>query len=181
MIAFIAGMPRSASTFSFNVAREVLQVRGKLHQESCADVLGAVRRAGNARYVLVKAHRLDEPSMQLAKVGAFKIIMTLRQVDDAVASWLDTFDTLTEPTAIAAMREWLRMFNELHHGALIVPYEEIDRDPRLAAQRIARCILPNVGAMEIFRIAGRWKKPRVKRLTDSIVPGAGIENVGWSY
>jgi hypothetical protein len=181
MIVFIAGMPRSGSTFSFNVAREVLRVRGKLHQEASDDVLGAVRRAGGARHVLVKAHWLDEASMQLAKAGAFKIIMTVRRLDDAVASWLDTFDTLPEPTIIAAMRRWLRMFQELQSRALVVAYEEIEENSRLAARRIARCLVPNVGAMEILRIAHRWRKARVKRLADAMVPGAGVEDLGWSY
>lgn len=33
-IVFIAGMPRSGSTFSFNVARDVLRARGSVYQEA---------------------------------------------------------------------------------------------------------------------------------------------------
>jgi len=31
MIVLVAGMPRSGSTFSFNVARELLLARGSVH------------------------------------------------------------------------------------------------------------------------------------------------------
>ena len=46
MIVLIAGMPRSGSTFSFNVVREILLARGSVYQESCEDVIGAVGRSG---------------------------------------------------------------------------------------------------------------------------------------
>jgi hypothetical protein len=63
VIILIAGMPRSGSTFSFNVVREVLSARGSIYQEACEDVVGVVGRSGGADHVLVKTHNLDEPSL----------------------------------------------------------------------------------------------------------------------
>jgi hypothetical protein len=181
MIVLIAGMPRSGSTFSFNVVREILRVRGTLHQETCEDVVGAVDRAGNARHVLVKAHSLDQPSMDLAKAGAFKVIITIRRLEDAIASWLDAFDTLPEQTATAVLHRWLSMYQELRDRALVVPYEEIDQTPRLAVRRIARGVCAEVGAIELLRITHRWDKARVKHRADRIMRGSGVQDLGWSY
>ncbi len=181
MIVLIAGMPRSGSTFSFNVVREVLQVRGTLHQETCEDVLGAVNRAGKARHVLVKAHSLDRASMDLAKAGAFRTVITVRRLEDAIASWLNAFDTLPEETATVVLQRWLQMYRELRDRALVVPYDEIDKSPRLAVRRIAHGICAGVGAMELFRIAHRWEKARVKRRADQIMRGSGVQDLGWSY
>ena len=174
-------MPRSGSTFSFNVVREVLQVRGTLHQETCEDVLGAVNRAGKARHVLVKAHALDRASMDLAKAGAFRTVITVRRLEDAIASWLNAFDTLPEQTATAVMQGWLQMYHELRDHSLVVPYEEIDKTPRLAVRRIARGICADAGAVELFRIAHRWERARVKRRADQIMRGSQVEDLGWSY
>ena len=181
MIVLIAGMPRSGSTFSFNVVREILRARGTLHQEACEDVVGAVARAGNVRHVLVKAHSLDQPSMDLAKAGAFKVVITVRRLEDAIASWLNAFDTLPEQTATAVLHRWLNMYQELRDRALVVPYEEINQTPRLAVRRIARSVCTEVGAIELLRITHRWDKARVKHRSDRIIRGSGVQDLGWSY
>jgi hypothetical protein len=181
MIVLIAGMPRSGSTFSFNVVRDILRVRGTLHQEACEDLVGAIDRAGNARHVLVKAHSLDQPSMDLAKAGAFKVVITVRRLEDTIASWLNAFDTLPEQTATVILHRWLNMYQELRDRALVIPYEEIDQTPRLAVRRIARGVCAKVGAIELLRIAHRWEKARVKRRADRIIRGSGVHDLGWSY
>jgi hypothetical protein len=155
MIVLIAGMPRSGSTFSFNVAREILSARGTVYQEPSADVVGAVRRSDSADYVLVKSRRLDEPSRALARAGVMRIIMTVRRVEDAMASWLDTFDAVPEPTAVQIMRDWLWLFQQLRTKALIVPYPQIELRPWLAVWRIARAICPIVYPSEIISITRR--------------------------
>ena len=110
MIVCLAGMPRSGSTFSFNVVREVLRTRGTIYQEPCDDVLGAVHRSEGVQHILVKTHGLDDPSMELAKAGAFQVIITVRRVEDAIASWTSIFGEVTEDALIEIMRRWLRMF-----------------------------------------------------------------------
>jgi hypothetical protein len=44
MTVLIAGMPRSGSTFSFNVARAMLIARGSIHQEANDDAPDVVTR-----------------------------------------------------------------------------------------------------------------------------------------
>jgi hypothetical protein len=181
VIVLIAGMPRSGSTFSFNVARSVLQARGSTYQESGEDILGAVHRSNGADHVLIKSHALKQPSMELAKAGAARIVITIRRIEDALASWINTFETLRETTAIGFMRAWLQMFGELRNQALIIRYEQIDHRPWLAARRIARTICPKVGPMEVLGIAHRLDKAAVKDQTDRMQTGDGVMDAGWSY
>lgn len=182
MIVLLAGMPRSGSTFSFNVVRDVLRARGTIYQEASGDMAGAVRRSNGAQHVLLKCHAVDTPSMELAKAGAARIIITIRRIEDALASWITTFEELPEDAAIDTMRNWLRMFRDLRAQADIVTYDQIDRYPWLAAWRIARTICPNIGAREVIRIARRFNKAAVKRRADTINRNAeSIQDVGWSY
>ena len=162
MIVLIAGMPRSGSTFSFNVAREMLSVRGSVYQETCEDVVGVVGRSGGADHVLVKNHNLDEASLALARAGAMRVIMTVRRVEDAMASWLDAFDTLPEPIALGVMHAGLPISAIENEGAGI-PYEQIDLRPWLAVWRIASAICPIVYPSEVLAITLRLSKATVKR------------------
>lgn len=182
MIVLLVGMPRSGSTFSFNVVREVLRRRGRVHQEACEDIIGAVHRSNGANDVLIKAHKLDATSMELAEAGAMRIIMTVRRVEDAMASWLEAFDAIPEETAIQIMRDWLQLFRHLRSRALIVSYEEIDRRPWLATWRIARAVCPTIGPVEVLKIARRFSKAAVKRQTDQLAPDASeVTDIGFSY
>jgi hypothetical protein len=181
MIVLIAGMPRSGSTFSFNVAREVLRARGTIYQEPVGDVIGAVSRSGGASHVLVKEHNLDEPSLALARAGAMRIIMTVRRVEDALASWFTAFDAIPEDQSLQIMRNWLKLFAQLRAHSLIVPYEQIDRYPWIATWRIARFLCP-VGPAEVIAIARRYRKAEVKRRAEELRVGdAGIIDAGFSH
>jgi hypothetical protein len=69
-----------------------------------------------------------------------RIIMTVRRVEDAMASWFDAFDAVPEAVALGFMYHWIGLFQQLRTTALIVPYEQIDRRPLVAVWRIARAI-----------------------------------------
>ncbi len=182
MIVLLAGMPRSGSTFAFNVVREVLRVRGSLYQEACEDIAGAVHRSGGTDHVVVKAHHFDTASVELARAGAARIVMTVRRVEDAMASWFEAFDAVPEAVAIQVMRDWLRLFQALHGTAVIVPYATIDRRPWLAVWRIARAICPAVGPAEVIGIARRFSKAAVKRQVDGLALDApGVTAIGFSH
>jgi hypothetical protein len=182
VIVLIAGMPRSGSTFSFNVARQILAARGSVYQETCEDVVGVVGRSGGADHVLVKNHNLDEPSLALARAGAMRIIMTVRRVEDAMASWFDAFDAVPEAVALGVMHHWIGLFQQLRTKALIVPYEQIDRRPWVAVWRIARAICPIVYPTEVLAITRRLSKATVKRQTDMLpIEASGVTDIGFSH
>ncbi len=175
-------MPRSGSTFAFNVVREVLQSRGVVYHESSDDVVGAVLRSNGAAHVIVKDHDFDEASIQLAQAGAFHVIMTIRRVEDAIASWLEVFETLPEDVALQVMRRWLRLYGQLRQHATIVSYDKIDRHPWLGAWHIARAVRPSVLPAEVIRIARRFSKADVKRTADQLTREMpGVIDGGFSH
>jgi hypothetical protein len=162
VVVLLAGMPMSGSTFSFNVVPEVLRTRGRIYQEACQDIIGAVHRSGRADHLLIKTHNLDATSIELAAAGVTRIIVTVRHVGDAMASWFDAFDALPEAFAFQFMRDWLRLFQHLHSRALVVSYEEIDRRPWFATWRIARATCPAISPAEVIRIARRFRKAEAR-------------------
>jgi len=79
MIVFVAGMPRSGSTFSFNVAREILSLRGTVYHEYSHTLTEVVARSAGADHILWKDHSTDEASMRLIELGAASVICTFRK------------------------------------------------------------------------------------------------------
>jgi len=181
MIVLIGGMPRSGSTFSFNVVRELLNLRGTVYQESLPNILPVVERAGNADHVLLKAHSADETTTRLVRLGAIKAVCTIRKPEDAIASWMETFGFTLEQS-IEYMRGWFMSFEHIRHHALVVRYELIDRHPSWAAWSIARYILPNPSRIEVVGIAARYSKDDVLKMSNDLQKGApGVCDIGFSY
>lgn len=182
MFVLVAGMPRSGSTFSFNVARETLGRSGTVHHEPGTDLVGAIRRSGGSDHVLVKSHRLNRRSLHHATSGRVTTIATVRRVEDAMASWLDTFETVSEAMSVRIMRDWLRLFRRLRSHATVVAYETIDRDPEYATWLIARTVRPSIGAAEVAGIAARLDKAEIKRRYDQLSPEQDrVKSLGFSH
>jgi hypothetical protein len=182
MIVFIAGMPRSGSTFSFNVARDVLLARGSVYQEAAPpNILQELARAGDAEHVLLKVHQLDDAGVLLARYGAARVICTIRKPEDAVSSWMETFD-FSEEDSILVIRRWLRLYVMLQPFALTISYRTVDHHPFLAARSIMRFLVPNVRLTEIWHSARRHSKGEVKKLTDALSrERQNIKDVGFSW
>jgi hypothetical protein len=121
------------------------------------------------------------PSLELAKTGALRIIITIRRIEDALASWVEAFETLPDTVVIEIMRRWLHMFHELRGLSLVVSYRQIDNRPWFAAWRISRTVCRNIGPMEVLRIARSLDKAKVKRRVDRMELGEGVHDAGWTY
>lgn len=181
VIVFVAGMQRSGSTFAFNVARELLRARGRTHQEATPDVAAALERSCDAKHLLLKAHHADPHTIALARHGALRTIITVRRIEDAAASWMETFHR-SEAETIECLRTWLRLYAQLRDVALLLPYAQIDRRPWLAAWRIARFLCPDAGVPEVARITRKYAKAEVKKHTDALkADGKGVTNLSFSY
>jgi hypothetical protein len=182
MIVCIAGMPRSGSTFSFNVAREALCARGRVHHDYSTSVLDELARAVDVDHVLIKAHQLDDRSVLLGRYGAMRVICTVRKPEDAVASWMQMFNASEEET-IAGMRAWLQLYRELKPFALTIRYRTIDRHPLMAAWQIMRFLFPRATIIDAWRSSRRYSKAEVKKRTDAMMDrhAAGIKEIGSSW
>lgn len=183
MLVLIAGMPRSGSTFSFNVVRDILRVRGRIYQSAPPpDILPELAKAGNdVQHLLLKMHQLDETAVSLVRYGAALAICTIRHPpEDAVASQIKIFGQ-SEESCIALIRDWLTLYAKLRPFALSVDYSLIDRYPLLAAWRIARFVAPDAKLREIWRTSRLNAKVNVKKITDSLPREGAIEHMDFTY
>ena len=180
MIVFVAGMPRSGSTFTFNIIRGLLRSRGRTHQAALESVLLALEEAGSADHVIFKGHGADEITVKLVKLGAVKAVCSVRRPEDAIASWMDSFGFTVEES-IAAMDRWLLLYRQLRGHALSIPFETIDTDPFGAAWKIAQYVCPDSKPEDVDSICRAFTKEKVRRLSEKIAGGEGsIEDIGFS-
>src|SRR5436190_23198311 len=91
MIVFIAGMPRSGSTFTLNVAREILSLSGTTHQEFSHNLPEIIANSEATDHIVWKGHTADHASIRLIELGAAKVICTFRNPEDAIASSMTIF------------------------------------------------------------------------------------------
>ena len=177
MIVLLAGMPRSGSTFSFNVVRG-FPTGGDDYRRTRARTFSAGASFERTEPD-VRQSPADDSSNQVADVPTNDDHSPSRRGCDGLMG--QHFRGGPQPVLIEIMRRWLRMFRVLRNQALIVTYREIDSHPWLAAWRIARAVCPKVGPMEVLRIARRLDKTVVKRRVDQMQLGPGVHDGGWTY
>lgn len=170
MLVLCNGMPRSASTWSYNVTMALLrhtaaEVHGgydeNLHRFLCGLPKSCV-------HAVLKCHSLDAAGLGLAQVQAARVIYTWRDLADAAASFMTMFDVDFEHT-IAVMSSSLDLY--LHHrsnGALILSYEAITHEPTESVAAIAAHL--NVAAHQelIAEIAGANSFGRMREKVEEI-------------
>src|ERR1041385_6678841 len=142
MVILCDGMGRSGSTWSFNVAVQLLRSYDSnrktfgFYNEKPAVLAAAVRpRSSN---LVVKSHALDPISYELCCTGRIKAIYTWRNPYDVVVSCTRMFGSTVEHW-VATLQRWLQLWSfHLRTGsACIVPYESIVKEPWAAIGRIA--------------------------------------------
>ena len=147
MLVFCNGMPRSGSTWSYNVILGVLRrcfPGEEIHNgygEAPVEFLKEV--PPTASHVVMKCHRMTPLARTLAQTRAAKVIYTWRDLADAVASWLRMFGGRFEDGLrnVGASLE-LRAFHAAHGNAVIIGYEELLDQPQPAIRRIGEYLAP---------------------------------------
>jgi len=178
MIVFVAGMPRSGSTFCFNVAREVLAKDGTVYAEPTLDIGAARQNAGNAAHVIIKGHSDTEALRMAITKGEIRTICSIRSPYAGIASWMDTFGyTLDE--SISAFKGWLEVYQEIAPYCLTIGYDTIEKRPMEAAASIGGYLLPGEDARAL---AEKYSKSAVAALADKIDKDASTtRDLGFSY
>jgi hypothetical protein len=142
MLVFCDGMPRSASTWSFNV---VMQLLRRLHAgervhggygENVAEFLAGA--PPTMSHVVLKCHTLDIVGRVLAQTNAAKVVYTWRTVPDALASFMTMFGYEFDH-ALNMMHQSLELYQfHLKDGnAVMLGYREITEQPLAAIERIS--------------------------------------------
>ena len=171
MLVLCNGMPRSASTWSYNVAMALLRRTG---QEVCGEYDENLHRflcglPASCVHAVLKCHSLDAAGLGLAQLQAAKVVYTWRDLADATASFMTMFDVDFEHT-IALMSNSLDLYRRhRRNGALILSYEAITQQPTESVAAVASYLNVAVRQEQVAEIAeansfGRMRE-RVKEIS----------------
>ena len=171
MLVLCNGMPRSASTWSYNVAMTLLR---RTAEEVCGDYDENLHRflcglPASCVHAVLKCHSLDAAGLGLAQLQAAKVVYTWRDLADATASFMTMFDVDFEHT-IALMSNSLDLYRRhLRNGALILSYEAITEQPTESVAAVASYLNVAVRQEQVAEIAeansfGRMRE-RVKEIS----------------
>src|ERR1700722_8465436 len=155
MLVLCNGMPRSASTWSYNVAMALLRCTAEevwgdydenLHRFLCALPASCV-------HAVLKCHSLDAAGLGLAQLQVAKVVYTWRDLADATASFMTMFDVDFEHT-IALMSNSLDLYRRhRRNGALILSYEAITQQPTESVAAVASYLNVAVRQEQVVEIA----------------------------
>ena len=181
MIVVIAGMPRSGSTFSFNVARELLNARGEVATFATNSLLEVISNPRAESHLIIKTHAPDHLTNSLLKKDEFPCICTVRKPEDAIASWMQVFRFSFEES-VDTYRHWLAWHSSMSQHMLNLRYEELDKFPLLTIWKISRYLLTYSDFREVSRIWWKYRKRIVYEKTKHLkVDSDGTTNLGFSY
>jgi hypothetical protein len=147
-------MPRSASTWSFNVIMGLLRrcfpdepVFGGYSTQPVEFLKSA---PVEARHVVMKSHWLTPFGRALVRTGAVKAVATWRDPADALASWFEIFGgNFEEIVANFGISIRLNRFLQSTGGTTLVTYDEVVERPREAIARIGKYLAGDLAVAEI--------------------------------
>lgn len=178
MIVIVGGMPRSGSTFSFNIVRELLLARGTVAWAS-DNVLPQPQVLEATEHFILKSHHPDPELLELMGSGAAKCICTYRRPEDAVASWSDTFG-FSLVDSIATVRAWIQ-WHRVQHGSLDIDFRAIESDALGCTLDIQRYLLGAEEAIEARRLAQAYDKAAVFERVNHMEKTSRTVDLGFSY
>jgi hypothetical protein len=172
MLVLCNGMPRSASTWSFNVAIELLRraAVGPVHggyDENAARFLKSAPQT--ASHLVLKSHLIDPVALTLAQVGAACVIYTWRDVADAVVSFMRMFEVDFD-RAYAVMAESLDLYRRHRRSgsALILSYREITANHLDSVRRVADFLRLEANAAVIAEVDQLTALENVRRKVQEV-------------
>lgn len=179
MIVICNGMPRSASTWSFNVATALLhrsqplcEVHGG-YDENTARFLESI--PSTATHAVVKCHELDVHGSALAQSGVGKVIYTWRDPADATVSAMRMFGYDFERSlAVIDSSLELYSFHRRWGGALILDYERIVSASIESVGRIAAFLGLDDRPDTVRAVAEQTSLESVKKNAESLTDDAPL-------
>ncbi|HEX4077345.1 MAG TPA: sulfotransferase [Rhizomicrobium sp.] len=141
MLVLCNGMPRSASTWSFNVVVKLLRACavGEVHGGYDENVGRFLKNSpACARHLVLKYHNEDPVGSRLVQAGAARAIYTRRDPADATVSFMTMFG-VDFGRAVAVIADSLRMYRTMADlgQVLALDYAAIMNDPPAAVRHIA--------------------------------------------
>ena len=173
MVVLCDGMIRSGSTWSFNVALELVRscrphqrVFG-FYNENPAVLLAAVRP--RTSHLIIKSHNLDPSAYELCRAGSIKAIYTWRHPHDVIVSAIRMFGHSVEHW-MGAVRNALRIwsFHQATDSACIIPYESIISTPVASVSSIAAYLGLHIQPEHARQVAEAMSAERLKSFSQQI-------------
>jgi hypothetical protein len=149
-------MPRSASTWAYNVVLGLLReaATGEVfsgYDENLQQFLCGV--PASASHAVVKCHQLDALGFRIAQLGAAKVIYTWRDLADAIVSQMAMFRGDFED-ALGKISTSLDLYHfHRRNGALTLGYRDILADPEFGVRKIAEHLELDASDEQIDAIA----------------------------
>ena len=126
MLVLIAGMPRSGSTLSFNIAKEILKKTGSTEWITSNSTENSILSC-RSKNLLIKNHNIDNLAASLIKTDAMKAICTIRDLFEAMESWMEVFGFQFDET-IDAFKKWAETFQSIKSYALLIDFNDIENN-----------------------------------------------------
>ena len=180
MLVIIAGMARSGSTFSFNVARELLAQNGEVSTYSGNSIQDAILASPRRKHFLLKTHAPDALTTELIRLGVLPCICTVRRPEDAIGSWMGTFGFSLE-ASIETMRVWLVWYQSMQDNIKLIRFEQIESMRMEAISEIHRFLIGREDSVLANDQNERYEKNRLRGWLDNMPPGENTIDIGMSY
>lgn len=177
MFVICNGMPRSASTWSFNVILGLLRhcCPGEpWHAGYNQNLVQFSKAAGeDVRHIVMKSHTLTPLGRKLLRVGAVKVIYTFRDLADAAVSGLQTFSSggATFDDFLTSFDEALEVlaFHRATGMALELSYNDVVEQPAAMVARIGAYLWPDgVSAEVVGRVVEETSLPAAERIVEQV-------------
>lgn len=180
MLVSVCGMPRSGSTYSFNIVREFLGARGGV-DAAASHVTDQVISESTAKHVVVKNHDVDAFGTRLLDIGAMKGVCTIRNPFDAIESWMDVFG-FDLSQAVDDFQKWLVSYDKFKSSVLVLRFEDIEKRPLVVSWAIARHLGFIAGPLELLALKKKYSKASVRKISHQLKSDdAGVLDIGFSY
>ncbi|MGC2661250.1 MAG: sulfotransferase domain-containing protein [Bryobacteraceae bacterium] len=182
MLLFCDGMPRSASTWVYNVAFALLKnvvPECQICRTHNEDSRAALETLGNtADWRIVKCHKLDDHARDIFRAGNARAIYSYRDVFDAIASFLVMF-RFSFDDCLQVMEESLDVY-DFHRETgyfLALDYESIVNSPRQTVDKIARFLNLQVASSAIAAIDEQHSLTTIKELSGKLATSLGEDRL----
>lgn len=188
MIIVVCGMQRSASTWSYNVCRDVarragLEIDPSSGQYGSEDMVAKVAEgvAPNAA-LLLRNHWLDPAMLDLIKRREVHAVYTVRDPRDVVASILETFGNNFK-NAVRDLERSLTIMEALKAGdsALVLRFPDIMAAPERMVSAIADYLGLPIPDDDAQAIADALSRDKLRRKSTDLSPENQKIYNGFSY
>ena len=180
MLVLIAGMPRSGSTLSFNVAKEVLKKSGSTEWITSNSTEKSILSC-SSKNLLIKNHNIDNLAASLLKTDAMKVICTIRDPFEAMESWMEVFGFHFDET-MEAFKKWAETFQQIKSHALLIEFNDIENNLVLVIEKISAYLGISLSSAEVSELLKKYNKNLIGSFVNNLRSNSSsVIDIGFSY